>query len=141
MSLIKLANVGSGVSVISTAIDVPADGKIMSATMGVAMTDIIGPVNTDYVVAELSFLSSDTIGEGHDSRGSLMTASANIIGAEGQEFMVSSPLGMMFNVEIPVNAGERIFLHCKGSVLGMNWSTVAYIFIKDNIAARAIRRR
>ena len=131
MSVIKLYVASSGTSLTSASIDIPADGVITALTVGMQIEDA-SPVITEGATAELSFLSSQTFAT-NDARGSLCQvaratafADAARLVIEGSGFCVLTP------IRVPVNAGERIYLHVQadGSVVA---TAVAYLFVEDGL--------
>ena len=131
MSVIKMYVASSGTALTSASIDVPADGIITAITLGLQIEDA-SPVITEGSVAEVSFLSSQTFAT-NDARGSLCAvgratafADAARLVIEGSGFCVLTP------IHVPVNAGERIYLHIQsdGSVVA---TAVAYLFVSDGL--------
>ncbi len=130
MTIYKLYASSSGDSVAS--FDVQLDGEIKALLMS---ADASGAdALNEGVLAELSFLSSNTFANS-DVRGSLMTIQIRF-GVLTSGGMNASENYHVSGLEVPVNAGERIFLHVsdQGTLTGRN--VYAYLYIKDKGTSR-----
>jgi len=142
MSVIKLFLAISGIVAVSDSIDVQLDGSLEALSLGVLMDTNTTPGSGDVISAELSFLSSNTIGGGHDSRGSLCeVASQLLVGLANSHQIPSQPLCLNNNLNVKVNAGERIFIHGVANQADIAGSAEAYLFIRDKSDKVSPRRR
>lgn len=146
MSVIKLFAAGLVGTLSSVSIDIPADGVIQTLTLGATIESDAVFVDGEGVTAELSFLSSPTFTT-NDVRGSLCQVRANRSGggaAAAWAASVAVPFCILSGIDVPVNAGERVFLHLQGVAGIASSSAVAYLFVKDGIditSGRTPRRR
>jgi len=140
MSIIKMYVAASAATYAVAAIDIPANGKIRTISMGLAISDAT-PVTVEGAVAELSFNSTPQYAT-NDVRGSLCQVRAQPIFVDAARIaMAGVPFAILTPIEVPVNAGERVFLHLTpdGSVSA---TCVAYLFIDDGLDSnKAVRRR
>ena len=142
MSVIKMFNNGTGVTVVSTQIDIPADGVIRSIAMGMQFEDA-SPATGEGAQVELSFLSVNTFAV-NDARGSLCTVNHVVVFADAARIVMSgTPFCILTPIAVSVAAGERIFMHGVGDSVSATWLATAYLFVDDGIdVARAqVRRR
>lgn len=140
MSIIRMQIQAVSTTVNTVGVDIPADGTIEAITMGQHMEDA-SPVTGEGARCQLSFLGEMV--QVNDSRGVLCDtaertffADAARIALSGHGFCVVTP------ISIPVNGGERLFLHAVCDSASLIVDAVAFIFIRDKVDARPrIRRR
>lgn len=120
-------------------IDIPEDGEIL-AVLGHVSGAGMDALN-DQAIAELSFLSTHQI-EVNDARGSILDVMVrqgfltNGGGATSAIVSISFPSGD----GIPVNGGERLFLHTFGDA-GVIPKATFMIYLSSGGARRRTRRR
>lgn len=133
MTVHKLAAIGAGGTQNAVAqLDIALDG-IITAIHGVLINN--GAAAGDEVIAEISFLSVSTIAA-NDTRGSLFSLGNRISGA-GAVTGVNSGVG---GLTIPVNAGERIFLHLVATA-AISSSAEINIYVEDGAGLQVATRR
>lgn len=136
MSTYKLFGAGTGGVENGVAqIDIQFDGTISSIH-----GSMISTVDADdeFASVEASFLATNTTAV-NDARGSLITlqAQSSLVTSGFSINGVNSGVGP---VDIPVNAGERIFLHINSSA-GVVTSAQIYLYVLDGAPTSQRRRR
>jgi len=136
MSIYKFRGSGTGGTEDSNAsIDIQAVGTITA--MHMSMTADLD-ADLEFCIAEISFLSSNTVGV-NDARGSLMiVATANSQAAAGTT--VPAVNSGVSNVGIPVNQGERVHLHINATA-GVTSVVHGYLYVDDALDQQRTRRR
>lgn len=137
MSVYKLAGTGSGGTEDQVGqLDIQFAGTI-TAIHGTLAGDLDADGNV--LRAEASFISSNSFGS-NDARGSVfeMTMMGVNAGAGGfVNFTESSGVGP---VDIPVIAGERMWLHIEGPTSTVSHAAI-YIYVQDGASPDVRRRR
>lgn len=143
MSVIKMYLAISGVGGDSDSIDIQADGFLESMGLGLVFASDGTPATGDLVQAEISFLSTSTMGGGHDSRGSLLTAASIILTTLANSVCNPAvPMAFQSGISVPVMAGERIFIHGVANQADITGIASGYLFVKDKLNSRpGVRRR
>ena len=136
MSVYKLAATGTGgVEDGAAQLDIQFDG-VITAIFGTLRATL--DADAEFALAELSFISSQTMGN-NDTRGSLMLLQLQ------QHVTTSGSNSNCVNegvsgVEIPVNAGERLWMH-----LQVTASTASnadfYVYVNDGQPRQTTRAR
>jgi len=128
LGVLQSVAVGDGVA----ALDIQFDGRITAIDWSMD-ADIDAADETTN--AEVSFLSVNTIGS-NDARGSISACKAaiSLITSESGLTSVNKTIS---GLSIPVAAGERIFLHTTGSIVGIE----VYLYVEDDSDTRLRRRR
>lgn len=136
MEVLKLEGTGTiSVETDSVAnIDVPEDGNIVAFSLSIEALGI-GP--DEGARGELSFLATNSFGV-NDTRGSI----AQVQG--GASYETSGGFNNTYSawlagLNIPVVAGERIYIHTKGDT-GVTPRMVAYVYVEFKGGRRARRR-
>jgi len=136
VSVYKLAGAATGGTEDGLAqLDVQFDGVITAISGAMRWT---ATTNADYAQAEVSFISTNTVGS-NDTRGSLFQMKDQIrIGAEGtSKTSVNYSVG---GLAIAVNAGERLWLHTVTST-GEPATVDVYIYVEDGQGVQVPNRR
>ncbi len=145
MSVIKMYGPASAGAEVTVSIDVPADGILDSLSLGVTVDDDTAMDGAPKSLsAEVSFMSSSTFVT-NDARGSLCTVTAAMFGQVVTDLIMLGPTSVPFcilnNLNIRLNAGERIYMHILSSDPDIPGRAAAYLFINDNVDGRARTRR
>jgi hypothetical protein len=144
VSIIKLFNTISATSTLSSvSVDIQKDGMIYCVTLGVGFTEggLVGLSNV--VQAELSFGSATTFAT-HDVRQSICHVVGTMVPFTTTPVigLPSVPFCVLSAVEIPVEAGERLFLHLQSSSAALDTATaIGYLFIRDGAEKKRTVRR
>lgn len=137
MTVYKFFGQGTGGAQDSVAtIDIQFDGDIVGMSLENRSTS--GMASTDFISAELSFLSVNTF-TSHDARGSLIETSFTLHDA-GTGATAKVGRNQLSGIAVPVNAGERVHLHLNASA-GEAQNCVGYVYVADNAPTVPIRRR
>ena len=133
-----------------SALDIPEDGLIMC--IGGLITGVFTPppaaaANTSiYVVAELSFLSTNQIGA-NDSRGGIagIGVAAAMFFSEAAEtggagVKLSEQNSLCIEGGIQVNAGERIHLHGVSNLANLTATATFLLYLKTSGGGRRTRK-
>ncbi|MDO8649691.1 MAG: hypothetical protein Q7R81_08015 [Candidatus Peregrinibacteria bacterium] len=144
MSIIKMyATAAASTTLVSASIDIQKDGLIYCVTLGVSAAEAGAVSLSGNAIGELSFASVPSFTT-HDVRSSICQVAAQFMGFTTTPGLglPSVPLCVLSAVEIPVAAGERIFLHLQNNISTLDGSTaIAYLFIRDGLDRTPIRRR
>ncbi len=135
MTIYKLYAATAGDSVAS--IDIQLDGEIKSILM-TGEASGVDAVNEGFT-AEVSFLSSNGFTT-NDTRGSLMTIQSRMGLSTNGGLQTAVNMGVS-NLDVPVNAGERVHLHITdlGTITVRN--VHAYLYVQDKGTQRIPSRR
>ena len=139
VSTIKIFGVGT-VSVFTNsvaAIDIPEDGEIVAI---VGTVQGMGMGADDTATAELSFLSTNQI-DTNDARGSILEVSTRTgaVSTNGQA-KSSDNIALSIPDGLPVNAGERVHLHTRGSA-AVTPEGVFTLYLRTTGGGRRVGRR
>ena len=135
MSVYKLFNSFAASADGAASLDVQFDGVITAVDWSVrANLD----ADDEFYVCEVSFLSTSTF-SANDARGSISMI-AEQAGLLTSGAMVTNGNKAVAGMRIPVNAGERIYLHGQLSVTGAVTAQV-YLHVEDTSDPRLRRRR
>lgn len=134
MSIYKLYGAGTGGTESGVAsLDIQFDG-VITAIHTAHSADL--DADTEFSLAEASFLSTATMTT-NDARGSLITSELRAVGTVAGAIAANSGVGP---VEIPVSAGERVFLHFNSSASTTS-SCHVYLYVSDGADVNQRRRR
>jgi hypothetical protein len=101
------------------------------------------PTSGDSTVCEVTFASTPQFTT-NDSRSSLCQVTSVVSGAgaaDGTKQLPSVPFCLTNGINVPVKAGERIWIHIQHSQADIGGSGVAYLFIRDRSERSSSRRR
>lgn len=133
MSIYKLFAAGTGGTENALAqLDIQFNGSIV----GLAMS-LVADLDTDLekCKSEMSFISTNSL-TSTDTRGSLLTVAA----FASVSFGITQSNIALGALNIPVSAGERVWLHTEATA-GVASDCTGYIYVDDGSAAVAQRRR
>lgn len=144
MSVIKLLNRSLTPGDSAVAIDIPQDGTIEAVSLGIGIIGGTAVLDVgDGASAEVSFASQAGF-ETHDTRNSLCTVGAwvsELASAFHDGGGHNNPFCSITPINVPVNAGERVWLHVTHVGAGL-YVAIAYLFVKDGAVNRTrIRNR
>jgi hypothetical protein len=134
---------GASATVVQSAsIDIPKDGVITNIYGHLFVSVDATPANGDTLDGELSFGSSQSLTV-NDSRQSIAQMGLAVVFADAARIVWAGMHFMEMNgINIPVSAGERIFIHLLANQTDITGRMVAYLHVDDGLdTGRSQRRR